>query len=371
MTGSRETNTTTHFLREPLALQMIRDLVVIPNATAGRRTAVWSVGCSTGDEPYGLAMLCRQSGHAVDILASDVNPDALERARRGRYHARNLRHVPTEQREHWFRGTGDAWQIAPELRELVRFRQHDITREPAPRHDIDVVLCRNVMVYFDASQVQRAVSTMVSSLRPGALLVLGASEWLRTDIRVRGLTRLVPMEKAGVIVYQRVDDVPAIGVPRVEPRVEPPRPPAAPAEPAPPAAPRLVHELRSLGDARLDAGRPDEACTWYAKALEHAPLLADLHLRSALCHLHMRDPRLALQSLRRALFLTPQLWQAWLLMADLAHDPIQIRHCLDQARRLLESASQLEEPPELRAFGSHPAVALAAARHRLRSYENE
>ena len=61
MTAPTETNTTTHFLRELRALHMIRDLVAIPNAAAQRKTVVWSVGCSTGDEPYGLAMVCRQA----------------------------------------------------------------------------------------------------------------------------------------------------------------------------------------------------------------------------------------------------------------------------------------------------------------------
>ena len=370
-TPSNKTNTTTHFLREIRALQMIRDLVAIPNLAAGRKTVVWSVGCSTGDEPYGLAMLCRQAGCEVDVLATDVNPDALERAQRGRYHSRNLRHVSPELRDRWFERDGDGWQIAAELREQVRFRRHDITQEGAPRHDVDVALCRNVMVYFNAAQIQRAVATIVTSLRPGALLIIGASEWLRGDLRVRGATRLLPMEKAGVIVYQRVDG--ALVIPPLPQRA--PQPVAQPAavEVTPPPVPtavsdaqRIVEQLRALGDIQLDAGRPTEASACYAKAIEHAPLLADLHLRLALCHLHARQPKLACESLRRALFLTPQLWQAWLLMADLAHGPAQARRYLAQARALLEAATDQPDLPALRAFAGDQATALAAVRHRLR-----
>jgi chemotaxis protein methyltransferase CheR len=366
-TASNKTNTTTHFLREIRALQMIRDLVALPNLAAGRKTVVWSVGCSTGDEPYGVAMLCRQAGCEVDVLATDVNPDALERAQSGRYHSRNLRHVGSELRDRWFVRDGDSWQIAAELRDQVRFRRHDITQEGAPRHDVDVALCRNVMVYFNAAQIQRAVATIVTSLRPGALLIIGASEWLRGDLRVRGTTRLLPMEKAGVIVYQRVD-----GATLIPP---PPQRPAPVAQPAPaPAlqlplasdASRIVEQLRALGDTLLDAARPTDASACYAKAIEHAPLLADLHLRIALCHLHTREPKLAAESLRRALFLTPQLWQAWLLMADVAHGPAQARRYLDQARALLESASEQPDHPALRAFAGDQATALAAVRHRLR-----
>ncbi len=365
MSAAGETNTTTHFLREVRALQMIRDLVAIPNTAAKRRTVVWSVGCSTGDEPYGLAMLCREAHCELDILATDINPKALERAQRGEYHERNLRHVDSERLQRWFTRAGDRWHVTQELREQVRFRKHDITREAAPRQDVDVVLCRNVMVYFNPEQAQRAVATMVASLRPGALLIIGASEWLHAEDRTRGTMRLVPMEKGGVIVYQRVDRLP-IASPVAAPVQPMKAPPAILSAPAASEAPRVVEELRCLGDARLDAGHPGLARECYSKALEHAPLLADLHLRTALCHLHTKEPKLASDSLRRALFLTPQLWQAWLLMADLAHEPAHARRYLDQARSLLESLGDSEEQPALRAFASDRNVVLAAVRHRLR-----
>jgi chemotaxis protein methyltransferase CheR len=365
MSEARTTNTTTHFMREPRALQLIRDLVAVPNTDAGRRTVVWSVGCSTGDEPYGLSMLCQQATCDVEILATDINPDALERAQRGRYHERNLRHVDGELRDRWFSREGDSWQIAPPVRDQVRFRRHDITREAAPRHDVDVALCRNVMVYFNAEQVQRAAATICASLRPGALLILGASEWLRAEARVRGSMRLVPLEMAGVIVYQRVDAMPLPLAP--EPRTQPVTSclPSAPPPPKGSDSLRIVEQLRALGDARLDGGKPQEARDCYAKALEHAPLLADLHLRIALCHLHARELKLANESLRRALFLTPQLWQAWLLMADLAHEPAQARHYLQQARSFLESGHVADESVS-RVFTSDHGVVLAAVRHRLR-----
>ena len=108
----------------------------------------------------------------------------------------------------WFERVRQGWEVAPSLREVVKVREHDICSEAAPRHDIDVVLCRNVMVYFNQDQVRRAVTTMVASLRPGALCIFGASEWLRGDLRMRGTTRLVPIEKSGVIVYQRDDAEP-------------------------------------------------------------------------------------------------------------------------------------------------------------------
>ncbi|MDX2089738.1 MAG: CheR family methyltransferase [Kofleriaceae bacterium] len=365
MVEPKSTNTTTHFLRETRAMQIIRDLVAVPNTAAKRKTVVWSVGCSSGDEPYSLAMLCREAGASIEILATDINPTALERARRGWYPERNLRHVDATRRERWFTRTRGGWEVVPELREIVKVREHDICNEAAPRHDVDVVLCRNVMVYFNAEEVRRAVGTMAASLRPGALCIFGASEWLRGDLRMRGTTRLVPIEKSGVIVYQR-DDAEPPRRPSEPARVQVTGPIAAPPPPPPPASPsRWVEDERRQGDAHLDAGRPAEARACYARAVELAPLLADLQLRIALCHLHLGEPAAARDALRRALFLTPGLWQAWLLMADLAHEPDQVRHCLDQARGLLETGPGPSDA-ELAAFTGDRQAMLAAIDRQLR-----
>ena len=361
----RDTNTTTHFMREVRALQAICDLVVVPNLQAGRDTVVWCVGSSTGDEPYGLAMLCREAGASPTILATDINPDALDRARRGRYPVRNLRHVDDARRDRWFRRDGSHWQLVPEIRDAVRFRDHDITREACPRHDVDVVICRNVMVHFAPDEVRKAVTTMVAALRPGALLVLGAAEWLRNELR----DKLVPLELGGAIVYQRVDtlprqmpvgsgthvlrrDTPSLGVPAA-PRITPSSGVPAPVgDHVSSGVPTLINDrtsgslrfldladevtaLRGEGDELLDRGNALQARTLYERALERAPLLGDLHLRVALTHLHLGEAEAARDRLRRALFLTPKLWAAWVLMADLAHDPSHARHCLERARLAL------------------------------------
>lgn len=335
------------------ALQLIRDLVAIPNAAAGRLTSVWSVGCATGEEPYGLALLCREAYCELDILATDVDPDALDGARRGTYHAAGLRHVPPAARDRWFTREGDEWRIAQQLRDQVSFRTHDITRDPVPRHDVDVALCRDVLVGFNVEQTRRAVATICASLRPGGLLILGDSEWLHHDLRTRGTMRLVPLEKSGIIIYQRIDGGAAAAEVAMLSR--------APLT----NAWRMVEQLRLLGDTRLDANEPHEAAACYSKALELAPMLADLHLRLALCHLHTREPKLACQSLQRALFLTPQLWPAWCVLVDLACEPSQAPRQLHHARELLEAASYVDLP-RARAPSSDNVASLAAVRHRRR-----
>ncbi len=355
-----DTNTTTHFMREPRALQAIVDLVVLPNARAKRDTVIWIVGCSTGDEPYSLAMLCAEAGASATILATDVNPEALEHAERGRYSLRNLRHVTDARRERWFRRDGSHWIVNPELRRQVHIRPHDVIREAAPRHDVDVVLCRNVMVHFTPDQVRCGVGTIVRSLRPGALFVLGAAEWLRAELRARDAARLVPIERSGLIVYQRVDEMST----RLQAMPTAPSPATPLPLPPPPTPSDEVVELRERGDVLLDGSRPLEALELFNQAVSVAPLLADLHLRIALCHLHTGQPAYAQKSLRSALFLTPQLWPAWLLMADLCHEPTQTRHCLDQARAHLEA--NLLDDPSITPFIGDRKVAIEAITQRLR-----
>lgn len=374
--NASSTNTTTYFLREPRALEMIRDLVAVPATAAGRRARVWSVGCSSGDEPYGLAMLCLEAGAAIDILATDVNPNVAERARRARYPERNLRHVEGRRRERWFRRVGDGWEAVPELRERVEVALHDVTTEGSPCHDVDIVLCRNVIVYFDPAQLRRAVATMLRALRPGGMLVLGASEWLRADLRNAAGSAVTAVDLGRVIVYQRTSsEDPVIVSPPPSPSPPAPAPRAAP----PVTSPRVanltaldlgeleVNRLRTAGDALLDGGRVTDAVARYDEALVLAPLLADLHLRLACCHLQLDATDHARAAIRRALFLRPALWPAWLLLADLCDDPSQRLHCLAQARSLLESpaAAELHDDPTLRPFTSDHRVALDAVRRRI------
>jgi chemotaxis protein methyltransferase CheR len=347
---SSRTNTTTYFLREPRALEMIRDQVAVPAAAAGRRARIWCVGSSSGDEPYGLAMLCAEAGAPADILATDINPDALERARRARYPERNLRHVDEARRERWFRRSGAWWELVPELRDQVSLMAHDITAEAGPRHDLDVVLCRNVIVYFSATQLGAAATTMLRSLRDGGVLVLGASEWLRSDLRTLAGAPVSAVDRGRVIVYERCDRAPSCdpSPPAVStPAVPVPAPRPARGSPPPAQPDTEVSRLREAGDQLLDRGHPAEALARYEQALALDPLLADLHLRNAFCHLHRAEPSDARTSLRRALFLRPSLWPAWLLLAELTDDTGQRLHYLSQASA---TARDLSDEPALRLF---------------------
>jgi len=207
------------------------------------------------------------------------------------------------------------------------------------------------------------------------MLVLGASEWLRADLRHAGGSPVTAVDLGRVIVYQRASaDAPAVPPPALTPitRIAPIAP-TAPTAPIARAATGDVADhdiagLRAAGDALLDRGRADEAAARYGEAIARAPLVADLHLRAACCHLQRDASTDARNALRRALFLRPSLWPAWLLLADLSDDGSQRLHCLSQARAVLESpaAEALDADPTLRPFTSDRRVALDALRHRLR-----
>ena len=357
MVALPKTNTTTHFFRESRALEMIRD-------QKARR--VWCVGCSTGDEPHSLAMLGLEAGAPIEIIATDINTEALFLAKRGEYPPRNLRHVEPERRTRWFRG---GLQLADAVRKCVRFAHNDVTSDPPPDAGFDVVLCRHVMVYFSPTEIRRALASIIPSLRPGGLLVLAASEWLGTELRAQipECAWLELAEVDGVIVYRRasqprtlVQEARSVSPPVrlvAEPGPPPKRPPTA--KPAELAADRL----RAEGDALLDRGAVGLALFQYETALQHDSLRSELYLRTALCHLHLGASDRAREELRRCLFLDPELWPAWLMLGDLLeHDDLErARDCFERAIALLANADPIGEG----AFFGSPRVALEAARHHL------
>jgi chemotaxis protein methyltransferase CheR len=147
-----------------------------------RRIRIWSSGCSTGQEPLSLAMLLDERGlgegpTAPEIIASDVSPAALARARAGRFSQFEIqRGLPVRRMMTWFDAAGGDWTVKPELLRRIQFRQHNLTGDAPPPGKFDVVLCRNVLLYFSADVRRQVFETLASAMRPGGLLVLGAGE---------------------------------------------------------------------------------------------------------------------------------------------------------------------------------------------------
>ncbi|SOB87636.1 chemotaxis protein methyltransferase CheR [Sphingomonas guangdongensis] len=174
-------NQETSFFRDTLVLEMVADAIAARRAaTPGRRLRIWSSGCSTGQEPLSLAMLLEERGlgpNAVDLVATDVSGAAITRARAGRFSQFEIqRGLSVLRMMRWFESDDFDWVARSELLRRVQFRRQNLVSDPAPPGQFDLVLCRNVLLYFP-SDVRRAVfERLAGALRDDGLLVLGAGE---------------------------------------------------------------------------------------------------------------------------------------------------------------------------------------------------
>ena len=199
-------NQETSFFRDAAVLDTIADAVqALHAANPQRRVRIWSSGCSTGQEPLSLAMLLIERGlmdsvTPPEIVATDISPSALSRARAGRYSQFEIqRGLPVRRMIQWFDSIGGDWVAKPELVRRVQFRQHNLTADYAPAGRFDVVLCRNVMLYFSLTVRRQVFDLLSTGARPGALLVLGAGE------TVIGMTEHFSPSKAFRGFYEAAD----------------------------------------------------------------------------------------------------------------------------------------------------------------------
>lgn len=174
------------FFRNPEVWEAVRD-VVLPDVL-GRPGVLrmWSAGTATGEEPYTLAMLVRahlETARRLDVLdridieATDIDAQALEKARVGVYPALALVETPDAARLRWFEPGGPPFQVREEVRRMVRFTQGDLIPHAA-RSDLDLILCRNVFIYFERELQEDLLGRFAEALRPGGWLVLGKVETL-------------------------------------------------------------------------------------------------------------------------------------------------------------------------------------------------
>jgi chemotaxis protein methyltransferase CheR len=163
--------TISRFWRDRAAFEGLRD-EVLPEL--GPTVSAWSVGCASGEEPYSLVLAAREANVEIRVLATDVDPALLERARRACYGRSSLRDLPPALRARAF----DDGCLQPDYRAAVEFRRHDV-RDTAPGGPFDLVLCRNlVFTYFDDERQLEVGRRLADSLRAGGALVVGAHEGL-------------------------------------------------------------------------------------------------------------------------------------------------------------------------------------------------
>jgi chemotaxis protein methyltransferase CheR len=179
------TTNETFFFRDKTPFDHFRDSVLpeLVKARAGRRSLrIWCAAASTGQEPYSLAMIVKEmasllSGWRVDIVATDLSPEVLEKSRSGIYTQFEVqRGLPIQLLVKHFTQIGTMWQIDANTRSLVQFRQFNLLQDFLPLGKFDVIFCRNVLIYFDQVTKSDIFNRLAKASEPDGYLFLGAAE---------------------------------------------------------------------------------------------------------------------------------------------------------------------------------------------------
>ena len=205
------TNKETSFFRDPRQLDTFKGNVLskIIEASAqslNKDLRVWSAGCSTGEEPYTLAMMIKDDGlfaggWKVDIIGSDISSFALDTAGKGLYGWYAVRNVPHHYLNKYFSNNDKVYELIPAVKKMVTFKKINLFNDSEIRaiDKRDVIFCRNVLIYFSEDSKKKVITNLAQTLKKGGYLVVGFSE------TISHLTDLVqPVNMGGCMVYQKV-----------------------------------------------------------------------------------------------------------------------------------------------------------------------
>ncbi|NTU70603.1 MAG: tetratricopeptide repeat protein [Coriobacteriia bacterium] len=210
----------TSFFRFPAQFDALRDLVIPEiletKARQSHAFRVWSAGCSTGEEPYSIAMTLLDSAITskemrAEVTGTDVSTQALDRAKAAVYPAKALASLPQNVVQRWFEPVKGGHRPRARARDLVSFAYHNLIKEPYPvvfASNWDLIFCRNVTIYFRPESTRRVVNNFYEALNPGGYLFIGHSETL-TSIS----DRFEPLEVGGVFLYRKPLPGPSVFAP--------------------------------------------------------------------------------------------------------------------------------------------------------------
>lgn len=282
-----------YFFRDPaqidlLAAKLLPELIA---RRADQRTLrIWSAGCASGEEAYTLAMLVlelapRLEGWQVLILGTDINHEALQKARRGLYREWSFRALDAQRKQRYFEPLGDQWQIAPRLRDRVDFRHLDLVRSPFPEPasdlaEFDLILCRNVFIYLDAHAVGGITAKFSQALADGGYLVTGHSELFGHDtppLHMRVYAQSAAFQKDPALqtltnpwLTPQLTDLPTLADLAPTATI---KPPPAPIVDAAPTAPKPnIDQLMQTARQHANGGRSEQAEQDCRKAIALADL---------------------------------------------------------------------------------------------------
>lgn len=178
----------TDFFREPKHFEFLRERI-LPTLEKEKQIRIWSSACSTGEEPYTIAMTLYESVHSTEqwnfqVLASDISTRVLAHAAKGLYAEERVREVTAEiVKRHFLQGRGDSAglvKVKSHLSRIIRFRRLNLMDDRFPiKAPLDLIFCRNVMMYFDRPTQERLVNKLYQHLKPGGYLFIGHSESLQ------------------------------------------------------------------------------------------------------------------------------------------------------------------------------------------------
>jgi chemotaxis protein methyltransferase CheR len=359
----------THFLRDQAQVRALEERIlpeIIVRRRPQRRLRVWSAACSTGEEAYTLAILVRQqlpdlAEWDVRILATDVNGRALERARRGVYGPWSFRGVPPHVKRAYFVRDGTRYRVAPRIRTMVTFEQANLVdgaalRPAADPWKTDLILCRNVLQYFDGGTARAVVGRLVTCLDDHGWILLSQVEaalggFDGLDAQGGGAFRKAPPVPAGTRLPVSPPHRPAASPSRAG------SPPHRPVGPPPPASVEAVGAPAGYREAlRLwREDRPQDALRRLRLEGSRDPLAPSLHYLQGLILLDEGHADQALAAFRRCTFADPGFALGHLAQANLltrAGKRSRALAALDNAARLvahLDPGARVFPGDELRA----------------------
>ncbi len=375
----------THFLRDAGQFDALYHHV-LPQLIERRRPVrtlrLWSAGCASGEEPYSLAMMLREllpdvDEWAITILGSDINTEALHRARTAVYGEWAFREERARQwRSRYFRPVDNRWELVPEVRRMVAFQQLNLAGNGYPSFEtnttyLDLVLCRNVTIYFGEMTTRQVVDRLYDSLSDGGWLVVGHAEpspLTYQRFQMRSFPNACLYQKTGQPGRQPdAWQPPAPGTPGPAPATILPSAPAGEGDPLlragelleygyPEKARDLLLEVAArrpgdaqassmLGQACANLGQWDQAEQWCRRAIQADKLALEAYYTLSLVLQHRARLPEALDAMKKVVYIDRHSILGHFGLADLYHSHgqwPQALKALDNAHRLL-SAMPAEE----------------------------
>jgi chemotaxis protein methyltransferase CheR len=296
----------TTFLRHPEQFAAVRALIRQLRMERGAAPLrAFSAGCASGEEAYSLAATLAADQGAFEVVAWDVNPDAIARAREGVYRPWSLRGVAAESTGSWLEPSPCGVRVVEDMRKAVRFEVANLHTDAFPK-DLDLIFCRNVLLYFRPELAAQVLTRLTQALRPGGVLILG-----HYDPRPPASSELVAETLDDVLFYRRTGG--AEQPPARQPRplsFKPPQPTARIDEryriqPLPGAQAGSAEAQMQLVRVQANQRRTAEALSLLQDLTRREPLRPEVHVLTALVAEDAGDTRLMLAAARRACFLVP------------------------------------------------------------------